>query len=104
MTLKEKVEESKDKAKQWISDHKGDIAYGCYIAACVAAVAIPAIRKSRRNHMEAKRERQVYDPSMGFYWETKRNLTNNQKLIIEQRRRHGEALGNILRDMDVLKK
>lgn len=104
MDLKDKINRSKDKTKQWLSDHKGDIVYGCYIAACITAVIAPVIRKSRRNSLEAKREKQIYDPSMGFYWETKRTLTNNQKLMVEQRRRSGESLGNILRDMGVLKK
>ena len=104
MSLKDDIRDTKYRAKQWLSDHKGDIIYGCYIAACIGAVALPVISKARKNHMDIKRDRMVYDPSLGFWWETKRTLTNNQKLAIEQRHKMGEPYGQILRDMHLLKK
>ena len=104
MTLKEKVEEAKDRVSQWYDDNKGNIIYGCYVAACIGAVVAPIVRRSRRQRIEYRRERMIYDPSLGFYWETKRNLTNNQKLMIENRHRMGEPYGEILRDMKLLRK
>lgn len=104
MNLKDKFEESKAKTKKWVSEHQGDIIYGCYVGACILAIAVPAISKARRNHMDATRDRRIYDRSNGFYWETKRNLTNNQKLIIEERHMMGESYGSILSDMNLLKR
>lgn len=104
MTLKEKFEESKRKTKEWISEHQGDIIYGCYIGASILALVAPVIIKARRGYVDTTRDRRIYDRSNGFYWETKRNLTNNQKLIIEQRHMMGESYGSILRDMGLLKR
>lgn len=104
MIIKEQVNEAKEKLKGWFNEHQGEILYGCYIAVCIGSVAVPIIQKSRRNYIDFRRDRMIYDPSMGFYWETKRNLTNNQKLMIEARHRNGEAYGEILKDMKLLRR
>lgn len=94
----------KEKLSDWVSYHKTDIIYGCYILACVSAVVLPVAKRVHRNHIEAKKSRMIYDRSLGFYWEVKRNLTNNQKMAIEHRHRLGEPYGKILREMNLLKK
>ena len=104
MTLREKIAEATDKTKTWITEHQGDIIYGAYIAACIGAVVIPAISKARKNSMDYNRGKRIYDRSNDFYWEIRRNPTNNEKLIIEQRRMMGESLGHILSDMRLLKR
>lgn len=104
MALKEKFQESKEKTKEWVSEHQGDIIYGCYVAACIGAILIPAARKIKKDRINLSRDRRIYDRSNGFYWETKRNLTNNQKMIIEQRHMMGEPYGRILSDMNLLKR
>lgn len=104
MTLREQMRETSNKIKSWAYENKGNIVYGLYILGLVGTVATPFIRRTRRNCLDARREKQIYDPSMGFYWETKRPLTNNQKLMIEQRHRNGEPYGKILRDMRLLRK
>lgn len=104
MTLKEQMKETSDKVKEWAGENKGNILYGLYVVGLLGAVASPFIRRSKRNYLEARREKQIYDPSMGFYWETKRPLTNNQKLMIEQRHRNGEGYGKILKEMHLLRK
>ncbi len=104
MNLKEQVKESKRRTKQMVKEHKGDIVYGLYLTACIAAALTPFVRAIRKNQNDVKKERLIYDPHMGFYWEVKKSLTNNQKLMIEQRHRMGESYGEILRDMKLLKK
>lgn len=104
MNLKDKMEESKEKAKQWFVDHQNDILYGCYIAATIGAAVIPIVHKARKNHYEHLKDYRIYDRSNGFYWETRRKLTNNQKMIIEQRHLTGEPYGQILSDMKLLKR
>ena len=103
-SLREQMKERRDQVVDWIGEHKGDILYGIYASACAAAVIAGIARKSSLTRREVRRDRQVYDPSMGFYWETKRKLTNNQKLLIEQRHRNGEPYGKILKEMNLLKR
>lgn len=50
------------------------------------------------------RDSMIYDRSLGMYWETKRPLTANQRLIIESRHKAGESYGSILSDMKLLKR
>lgn len=104
MTLREQVKEAASKAKTWAGENKGTILCGLYVLGLVGGMISPLIRRSRRNSLDARREKQIYDPSMGFYWETKRPLTNNQKLMIEQRHRNGEGYGKILKELHLLKK
>ena len=44
-----------------------------------------------------------YDRSEGHYWALKRQLSANEWLQIESRRKNGEKLGTILSSMKVLK-
>ena len=104
MTLKEQVKEAASKAKTWAGENKGTILCGLYVLGLLGGMVTPFIKRSRRNSLDARREKQIYDPSMGFYWEIKRPLTNNQKLIIEHRHRNGEGYGKILREMRLLRK
>ena len=46
----------------------------------------------------------VWDPVNGIQWYTKKPLTNEQKLIFEERVKNGESRGEVLADMDVLRK
>ena len=94
----------KDKVSQWVTSHKDEIIQGCYVAICVGAAVAPIISKSRKVYLERRRDRMIYDPSMGFYWELKRTLTSNQKLMIEQRHRQGESYGKILKDLNLLRR
>lgn len=76
-------------------------------AAIVGAVAF-GLRKAdkyvdiwRENRL---RNSMIYDRSLGMYWQTKRPLTTNQRLVIESRHKAGESYGSILSDMKVLKR
>lgn len=44
-----------------------------------------------------------YDRSLGHYWQLKRELGNDEWIAIEQRRKNGERLADILSEMKVLK-
>lgn len=44
-----------------------------------------------------------YDRSLGHYWQLKRELSNNEWISIEQRRKNGERLADILSELKVLK-
>lgn len=44
-----------------------------------------------------------YDRSLGHYWELRRELTNKEWLHVDQRKKNGERLSDILAEMKVLK-
>ena len=76
--------------------------------AAIASVAVFGARKIDKYvdiHRESKlRNSMIYDRSLGMYWETKRPLTTNQRLVIETRHKGGEPYGKILSDMRLLKR
>ena len=44
-----------------------------------------------------------YDRSLGHYWRLRRELSNKEWLEIDQRKKNGERLSDILAEMTVLK-
>lgn len=44
-----------------------------------------------------------YDRSLGHYWQLKRELSNDEWIAIENRRKNGERLADILSELKVLK-
>ena len=52
---------------------------------------------------EIKRKKYIYDPTLGFYWPTKRALSGAEKLEFDARRKQGETVGEILRSMKNIK-
>ena len=58
---------------------------------------------SHRNSIEQrKRDLTYYDPATGFHWELKRKPTNNDRAIIQSRRRCGEDTYEILRSLRLI--
>ena len=54
------------------------------------------------NKEERLKELYVYDRSLGHYWKLRRKLSTNEWLEVDSRRKLGEAMGDILRDMRVI--
>lgn len=52
---------------------------------------------------EKLKDNYCYDRSLGHYWKLKRSLTNDEWLEIDQRKKEGERLSDILASMKVLK-
>ena len=50
-----------------------------------------------------RREHKCYDRSEGHYWNLKRKLTNADWTRINERKSNGERLGDILKEMKILK-
>ena len=44
-----------------------------------------------------------YDRSLGHYWKLRRELTNDEWLEIDKRKKNGERLSDILDELKVLK-
>ena len=77
------------------------------IAATVTGIAVTAYKTFKPTVYEQERKRidtTYYDPSTGLHWELKRKLTNHEREELDERRRDGESVGEILRDMRVAKR
>lgn len=101
---KAKVDALKEKAKDIWSEYKGAIIVGTPLVLGIGKKMINhALRTHRLNLEERNRYKHVYDPSLGMYYETRRKLTNKDKLTIDRRHKNGESIGSILEDLGILK-
>lgn len=110
--LKRKTSEKAKNAMRWINQNKEMIVVLAPVAASSAALlgkwVIKPIWKGTVVRANLRRQEHiktgfVYDPSLGAYYELSRKLSNQQKIELDQRRQAGERIGNILREMNVLK-
>lgn len=101
--VKAKVEEIKNKAVDFVTDHPTEtLALATTLIGSAVGLARRADRKKDIREQQRLREEYIYDRSLGSYWKTRRKLSNSEKLEIERRRRQGESLGEILRSMRLL--
>lgn len=110
--LKRKTSEKAKNAMRWIKQNKEMIVVLAPVAASSAALlgkwVIKPIWKGTVVRANLRRQEHIktgfiYDPSLGAYYELSRKLNNQQKIELDQRRQAGERIGNILREMNVLK-
>lgn len=102
--LKSKLKEKFNNGKDWVMDNKENIKVLVPIA---IGIAIPIVKTVSKN-VTIRRARDVkelycYDRSLGHYWSLKRELTNNEWVTIDRRKKNGERLADILESMKVLK-
>ena len=92
------------KAKDWcVQNPELAIMIGGTIIGTVGYVGKAAIKHINLNKAEAVKNLYCYDRSLGHYWELKRKLSNQEWVIIDQRKKNGERLADILASMNVLK-
>ena len=117
MNLKEKIIEKKDQVKDWIEAKKIKIHdwlendENKEFAKLVAPVIIvgggalikEASRRQRLSKEEELKTNFIYDRSNGHYYELKRQPKSKQWLEIDRRKDEGERVGDILKDMKLLK-
>ena len=102
-TVKQKVEDGVNGVKKVVSEHPQET----FVVACLAIPGVLKLANSAmRANMQEKQTRydecNVYDPRTGEHWYTRKPLTANQKLNLEQRYKLGESKGSILRDMRMI--
>lgn len=104
------VEGATKKAKQassWIRENQALLTVAIPAAAATTASTSKIVRTvfHRSNMKREERQRQCawYDPSLGHYWQLKRPLRQSEQLLVNQRRKNGETLGDIFASMKVLK-
>ena len=98
-----KAKDMWDGTKQFVSENKGTIAFYSFILGPgLIKLADTAIRTSRMDKERRYDECDYYDPRTGEHWYTRKPLTSNQKLNLEQRFKNGESKGEILKSMHML--
>lgn len=101
---KQKWRRRLQKAGEWWDDNKQYVVVGLPVAAGLLGKGIQVLGKRHNLKLEERnKDCRCYDPSLGHYWELKRKLTNDDWVKINRRKNSGEALGDILNELHVLK-
>ena len=81
----------------WISEYP-------FVIICVVPTVVGGILAVANTMTTMKiSELYCYDSSLGHYWALRRKLSNSDWTTISERKQNGEALGTILKDLNVLK-
>ena len=102
--LRQKWNERKQKVIDWWDDNKMYVAIVVPVVGGILSKGIKAASQYHNLKMEERmKDRRLYDPTIGHYWELSRKLDNDDWVEINKRHRRGESLGEILNEMRVLK-
>lgn len=100
------VYEKVNKAKWFVEDHKAQIAAVAaatpVVVGTIMQIARMVSQQDRLKKAKDLKELYCYDRSLGHYWKLRRELTNDEWLAIDARKRSGERLGDILKELNVL--
>lgn len=72
------------------------------IAGITTVCKVVGKRRNLRKEQDLK-DLYCYDRSLGHYWRLRRELSNKEWLEIDQRKKNGERLSDILAELKVLK-
>lgn len=104
--FKENVKRKFSNAVNFVSDHKEEIMILSPIImagiAGVTKVSKGMIRNHNLNKEQDLKELYCYDRSLGHYWKLRKPLSNNDWMTINNRKKNGETLADILSSMNVL--
>ena len=102
--FKRKLKSNFRKTKTWVVEHKDlVITLAPVVIGGIATVIKVAGKRSNLRKEEELKELYCYDRSLGHYWRLRRELSNQEWLEIDKRKKNGERLSDILSDMNVLK-
>lgn len=105
--IKEKVKEKATKAyvktRDFCSNNR-ELVIPAAITLGSGAIKLGKMAMKSKNLKKEERikEEYCYDRSLGHYWKLRRPLTNDEWLEIDQRKRDGERLSDILSELKVL--
>ena len=111
LTTSEKIENFKWRLKQKIRDGKEWVIANKGVIITLAPVVIGGVTtivKVVGRHVNLRKQESVknlycYDRSLGHYWSLRRELTNEEWIAIDRRKKNGERLADILDELKVLK-
>lgn len=103
-TFKEKVSEKYQDAKVWFYRNRDSI----ITIAPMVITGVTTVTKVVGKLIHVRKEKMLkeyycYDRSLGHYWALRRDLSNNEWLEVDRRKKNGERLADILGSMKVLK-
>ena len=100
------VYEKVNKAKWFVENHKAQIAAVAaatpVVVGTIMQIARMVSQQDRLKKAKDLKELYCYDRSLGHYWKLRRELTNDEWLAIDARKRSGERLADILKELNVL--
>lgn len=98
--FKQKAGDTKD----WVMQNKEFVILVAPIVVGIGGKIIKFVIKQHTLHQEEElKDLYCYDRSLGHYWKLRRELTNQEWVEIDKRKRDGERLADILSDFKVLK-
>ena len=101
--VREWFQDKKMKVQTWCYAHKDQIiTYGPIVVGGIAAGAKMLSKHAALAKEQDLKDLYCYDRSLGHYWKLRRELTNDEWLEIDKRKKEGERLSDILDDMKVL--
>ena len=102
--FKQKINTKIQNGKEWVVRNKeAVIALTPVIIGGVTTVTKVVGKRINLRKQEDLKDLYCYDRSLGHYWRLRRELSNKEWLEIDQRKKNGERLSDILSEMKVLK-
>lgn len=102
--FKQKINTKIQNGKEWVVRNKeAVIALTPVIIVGVTTVTKVVGKRINLRKQEDLKDLYCYDRSLGHYWRLRRELSNKEWLEIDQRKKNGERLSDILSEMKVLK-
>ena len=101
--IKQKAEDVKQVATYMITEHPLETLLGvASLVKVTSEVGVKVSRERRLSKVENRKDLEIYDRSLGCYWNLRRPLTTREKMELNERKEY-ETLGDILSDMKVVK-
>ena len=101
--VKEKASNAYQKTKAFcINNREIVIPVAITLSTGLVKISKMAVKSKNLKKEERLKEEYCYDRSLGHYWKLRRPLTNDEWLEIDQRKRDGERLSDILAELKVL--
>ena len=102
--IKERVTNSFRNGKDWVVRNKeAVITLTPIVIGGITTVAKVVGKRVNLHKQEDLKDLYCYDRSLGHYWRLRRELTNQEWLEIDKRKKNGERLSDILDELKVLK-
>jgi hypothetical protein len=102
-SLREDAKENIKKTAKFVVENKEIVA--ATIIACCGVAKKGFEYKARKAEAESRfsTELRVWDAKLGIMWYLRRPLTNEERFYLEQQKAQGRPVGEILRELNVLK-
>ena len=101
---KDKLNAKIQNGKEWIIKNKETVVtLTPVIIGGITTISKVVGKRVNLRKQENLKDLYCYDRSLGHYWRLRRELTNKEWLEIDQRKKNGERLSDILSEMKVLK-